>query len=421
MSRVCLISPGHLSTNPRLVKEAMALKDAGFEVSVIHGQFSRWGRDNDIAIAADIGKTASVPFGPTEAPRSVYLRQTILRHMARRLVAAGCSSHLTTEAGYHPIVRDLIARSAAHPADFYIAHDVAALPAAALAAKIHSARFAYDAEDFHLGVLPDTPEHVFEKRLIRIIETRYVSAAAYVTAASPLIAQAYAEAYGIKLPTTIMNVFPKRNGPAAPSASGTTMPGPSIYWFSQTIGPGRGLEIAIQALVVSKARPHLYIRGMPASGFKEQLCGLAVSVGVADQLHFLEPVAPCELEQLGSAYDIGYSGEQAFSENNSRAISNKLFSYVISGIPIVASDTLAHCSMSGAFGMAMEIFRKNDVQSLADSFDKILCDHKRLNDARQHAWQLGQQCFNWEREQKIFVELVQASFPQKQRSHEESY
>ena len=38
--RVCLISPGHLASNPRLVKEADALYEAGFAVKVIAGDTS---------------------------------------------------------------------------------------------------------------------------------------------------------------------------------------------------------------------------------------------------------------------------------------------------------------------------------------------------------------------------------------------
>src|SRR5581483_4675772 len=81
-------------------------------------------------------------------------------------------------------------------ADLYIAHYPAALPAAAKAARIHRAHYAYDAEDFHLGDWPDGPAHETRRRLLRAVESRYLPKCAYVTAASPGIADAYAEAYG---------------------------------------------------------------------------------------------------------------------------------------------------------------------------------------------------------------------------------
>ena len=37
VERICLVSPGHLSSNPRLVKEADALHEAGYAVRVVAG------------------------------------------------------------------------------------------------------------------------------------------------------------------------------------------------------------------------------------------------------------------------------------------------------------------------------------------------------------------------------------------------
>ena len=115
------------------------------------------------------------------------------------------------------------ARSAAAakrvPADLYIAHYPAALPAAAIAARRHGALYAFDAEDFHLGDWPEGPGASSSKRrLIRAIEGRYLPGCAYVTAASPGIADAYAEAYGIARPTVAAECLPPRAGAAGPDA-----------------------------------------------------------------------------------------------------------------------------------------------------------------------------------------------------------
>lgn len=93
-------------------------------------------------------------------------------------------------------------------AELYIAHYPAALPAAAAAARRHGALYAYDAEDFHLGDWPDDPAYALEKQLVRSIEARYLPGCAYVTAASPGIADAYCKAFDIDRPRVILNVFP---------------------------------------------------------------------------------------------------------------------------------------------------------------------------------------------------------------------
>lgn len=409
MKRICLISPGHLSTNPRLVKEALSLKYAGFEVTVIHGRFNQWGAENDVAIAREIGSTTAVPFGPVAASRVTYLRQNIIRHGAKLLVRTGRSCPTVVETSHHPIVQDIIAATLAQPADLYIAHYVAALPAAAKAAQRYGTLYAFDAEDFHLGVLSDSPENVPEKETVRAIERRYLPGAAYVTAASPLIAEAYAESYGITLPTTILNVFPKRNAPPASSPGGTAQPGPSLYWFSQTIGPGRGLETAVEAISRAASKPHLYLRGIAAPGYRERLCGLALKAGIADRLHFLEAAAPDELERLGSAYDLGFIGELPETINRRIALTNKLFSYILGGLPILASNIPAHSAIAPDFGPAMGLYAVHDPLSLASAIDAILLDPARLAEARAHAWRLGQDQHNWDREQTRFLETVRVA------------
>ena len=50
--KVCLVSPGHLSSNPRLVKEANALAEAGYQVHVIYGNSFPPARMRDEAVLA---------------------------------------------------------------------------------------------------------------------------------------------------------------------------------------------------------------------------------------------------------------------------------------------------------------------------------------------------------------------------------
>jgi glycosyltransferase involved in cell wall biosynthesis len=397
-----------LSTNPRLVKEALALKSAGFEVTVVHGSFKAWGVAADHAIAAEIGSTCAVPFGPVEATRARYLRQTLVRRTAHALVGRGAGAQPIVEAAHSPIMADLASATLQVRADLYIAHYVASLPAASRAAERYGTQYAFDAEDFHLGDLPDTPKHSLDKKIIRAIEGRYLPGAAYVTAASPMIADAYAETYNIPLPTTVLNVFPTRNAPSGPTLRGTVAPGPSVYWFSQTIGPGRGLETAIEAIARAKSRPHLYLRGAPAGCYASEMRQFAAKIGVAERLHLLEPAAPDELERLGATYDLGYVGELAQTKNRQIAITNKLFSYILGGLPSLASDIPSHCRIATDLGLATSIFPIGNAAALADAFDSLLLDPPRLAAARAHAWWLGQNRYNWEAEAPVFLERVQS-------------
>jgi hypothetical protein len=219
--RICLITPGHLSTNPRLVKEADALTDAGYEVDVISGDFMEWGRRQDRTYASRPWRlSAALTFGPLSPPaRRVW--QALRQKIARAAVGWGANNRAIAEAAWHPIATELIAAAKRVKADLYVAHYTAALPAAAKAAIAHKSKYAFDAEDFHPGEPPAGPEHETERQLIRSIEGRYLPGAVYVTASSPGIADAYMDAYGIARPVVLLNVFPRSHAPAATTPCGT--------------------------------------------------------------------------------------------------------------------------------------------------------------------------------------------------------
>lgn len=382
------------------------MRTSGRATSIICGHFNAWGAASDAPLMAELGSVTAIPFGPAQAPRATYVRQSVIRHGARALIRLGIEVQSVVESAHAPIVRDLVAAARNADADLFVAHYVAALPAAARAAAHHGSAYSFDAEDFHLGDLPDTPEHALERQIIRAIEARYLPGAAYVTAASPLIAEEYATNYAIPLPTVILNVFPKTNAPVAPTPAGWTKPGPSLYWFSQTIGPGRGLETALEAIARAECRPHLYLRGAPAEGYDTHLRSLAERAGVGDRLHILGLVAPDELERINAGYDLGYVGELAETRNRQIALTNKVFSYLIAGVPSLATDIPAHRQLAPQLGKAMSLFPIGDAAALAAALDRYLLDTDRLASARAHAWYLGQMRFNWDCEQKRLLEAI---------------
>ena len=173
--RVCILTPGHLSTNPRLVKEADALAEAGFDVSVLAADFIPWAQDADRSFADRSwqGRPNTVLWTAC-ASLSSRIVQLLRQRLARLMVAAGVRSAPIVLAAWHPIGPDLVRAALDVRADLYIAHYPAALPAAAIAAQHHQARYAFDAEDYHLGDTPDGPEYNAQRQMLRAIEDRYL-------------------------------------------------------------------------------------------------------------------------------------------------------------------------------------------------------------------------------------------------------
>lgn len=397
MARICVITPGAIGSNPRVVKEADALSAAGHDVHVIST------RTLDIVDLRDADILARAAW----TSERIDLRRPIPRKSLRLVQLAARALHAATglagAEAFSPFGCALNARVLSHRADLYIAHYVAALPLAARAARLHGTKYAFDAEDFHSGELPSGAR---QNKFIREIEGRWLPGCAYVTAAAPGIADAYRETYNIERPSVVLNVFPRSQAPDAVQRSGTVAPGPTVYWFSQSIGPDRGLECAVKAVARAGTKPHLYLRGSDAYGFGEQLMRLAASLGAAEQVHLLPPAGPQDMERMASIYDVGLVGETGNTRNHQIALSNKQFTYLLAGLPILMSDTPGHVTFAEQAPGATYLYRTEDPEDLARGLDMLLGDPSRLARARKTSFELGQTRFNWETEQIKFLQLV---------------
>ncbi len=406
---ICLVTPGHLSTNPRLVKEADALSAAGYAVSIVAARFIPWADAADSEFAVRPWRVKKVAFGPL-AGRPTHVAQSLMR---RFCLFAWRGLGLWPERAFHPVIPSLTRAACSTQADFYIAHNLAALPAAYQAAKKHGAKLGFDAEDFHSGEMTNTPENAHRLRLMREIEMRYLPRCDYLTAASPGIAKAYAVAYGVPVPTVILNVFPLPDPPVAPSDHGAAQPSPSLYWFSQTIGPDRGLEKVVEAIARSKSRPCLFLRGNPAPGYQQVLTELAEQLGAGDRLRFLAPAQPGEMVSLAAEYDLGLATELSTTVNRDICLSNKLFTYLLAGLPVLASATAAQSELAADLPDAVFAYPQQDACVLAEKMDELLLSPFRLASARRAAWQRGHRQFNWDLEKCTFLKVIESALDQR--------
>lgn len=404
--RVCLISSGHLGSNPRLVKEADALHDAGAEVHVISLNTttlaSVQARDAAISVQARWSSQRVSTLG-----RLQRILRGLLRRAARLLFGWGISLPMVVHTAFDPRIGKLTKASCRVKADIYIAHNLAALPAAYEAARTHGAKLGFDAEDFHSGEYSLDGKHTLAIRYTEWIERHYIPRCDHVTAASPGIARAYARLCAIRQPVVVLNVFPLNQAPLAATASSGRSQRPALYWFSQTIGTGRGLEVVIRAIAAAHCKPTLYLQGVLAAGYREELDSLLASLGLQGRVHLLPPVLPDELVPLAAGYDAGIASEMADdSPNRAVALSNKLFTYLLAGIPVLASDTPGQAEFAAACGDAVQLYPQRDSAALARLMDAMLEDPQYLRHLREQAWRLGQQRYHWEKEQAPLVQSV---------------
>jgi hypothetical protein len=406
---IALIAPGHISSTPRLVKEADALVDAGYRVHVIAGgNFEAAG-----ALDASILETARWDFTRVASNGPGALCRKVLRGISRRLVvhATFASPNVAARAS-HAFSLRLGAVAARTRATLYVGHCIPALPAAALAARTTSSAYGFDAEDFHDAESNAVLNEPAERISVHLLQSRFLPGCAHLTAAAPLISQRYAENYGVH-PRTVLNVFPRAQAPAAPVNPGPiTEERPAvIYWFSQTIGPGRGLEAVVAILGRMRTQVELHLRGYPAAGYAVELQALATRAGLRRPIRFLLPGPPAEMARLAAAADLGLSTEDRLPPNRDICLTNKIFIYLLAGVPQLLSDTAAQSALAPDLGEAAILGNLGRPESVARMLDEYFGQPARIAAARKAAWGLAQSRYCWDIERSKFLDSIRGAVP----------
>ncbi|MCS3700187.1 glycosyltransferase involved in cell wall biosynthesis [Salinibacter ruber] len=402
---VCLVTSGQPSTNPRLVKEADALVEAGAGVHVVACKFEEWADDADDSFDDRAWTTHWLRFG-TQAPRWLDLYQRARRRACREVSRLVGMQPGLAERAFHYVIPELTRTTSRIPADLYIAHNLAALPPAHRAACRQEARLGFDAEDFHRGQFADRSAQSIEQRLTEHLEAQHMPHCDYLTAASDGIGAAYADVLDVPAPTTILNVFPWSDRDAEVPRDGLDAERPdgarSLYWFSQTIGPDRGLQDALRALPHLPEDVVLSLRGQWAPWYESEFREQAQALGVHDRVRHLDLVPPEELIVRTGEHDIGLALEHPVCQNRRICVTNKLFTYLLAGIPFVATETSGQKPIVQGLPDAARGYAPGDVDGFATAAESLL-------DARcasETALRAAKERYSWDVEKKTFLTVV---------------
>lgn len=402
--RILLISSGQPSLNPRLVKEADALVEYGYDVTVLYQYWNKWGTDFDKKLLPK-KKWAAIRIGGDPVhQKSIYLFTKLQFKVGQYLFKMFGPNNVLGELAIGRCTNFLIDKAAKIHADLYIAHNLGALPAAVKAAKKFKAKCGFDAEDFHRQESSDNTNSITFK-LAKFIEDRYLPKLDYFTASSPLIAYKYQEIYPELKPEVIHNVFPKHSIKKANAKKD----GIQLFWFSQTIGKGRGIEDAIKALGILK-KEHICIQllGNIDEYHQNYFSNLAVNAGLKEhQIKYISPVFSEEIFEIASNCDIGLALEQELPLNRDICLTNKIFTYLTAGIAVVASETSSQKKFILENPTVGKSFAIGDFNSLSKIINAYDMDRTMLTLTKENARILASEKYNWENEQEKFIQIVE--------------
>lgn len=392
--RITIVTAGHLSSCPRMLKAADAVFNAGYRVRVVSARHTPWASEADLTVRA----TRRWDWTVVDYDRSTARRRQLLTgvrfHMAQAAAKAIGPARVPLPVAIRAYSRahdELVRAIASEPADFVYGGTTGALAAAAEAGRQLGVPYALDLEDFHsaeaAGKDGDLPNALAER-----IEREILEGAAFLTAGSPMIAEAYAEKYGVH-PRPIHNTFSLgRQVPVAREAGQPLR----LYWFSQTLGPDRGLEVVIEAAGRAGVEAELHLRARAIPAYLHTLRHLQRDVAPSLTLVHHEPAAPDDMVALAHAFDAGLSCEDPTSLNHQICLGNKIFTYLAAGVPVVMSATPAQARLARDLDRAALSYAPGDVDALAGHIQRLAKDGDLRRCSRLAARAAAERRWHWE-------------------------
>lgn len=394
IKKIVLITTGQPATNPRIVKEADALHAAGYEITVLYNYYISWAEEADKKLLQKVSWSYQLLGGSPNGSKILFNYTRLRFKLANLFNKYFRNKLLVAERAQSRAYDELLEAAKNIKGDWYIGHNLGALAIAVNAAKHNNAKAGFDFEDYHRG----ENDYITKEELSRIIylENKYVPALDYISASSPMIADKIAVNFPEKKGKiiTLLNCFPLAQQPVfrEKDEHDKTL---QLFWFSQTIGLNRGLEILIEAMLKMKDKNiHLTLAGRSNEDFKQYIDKFALSI--KDQIHFAGIINPEEIPAFAAEFDVGMALELSEPENRNICLTNKVFTYLLAGNAIILSQTNMQLDFNQLYKIGAS-YKTNNIKDLSmkiNSFRNI----QNLRSQRLHNFILAKEIFNWDRE-----------------------
>lgn len=389
MAKISIVTSGHISTNPRVWREADALAAAGHDVTVI----GVWLDAKQAGMDQEMLRRRSWVYRPAADLRGRAFWHRFRARLGRTLLSAKiCDPHAF---GY--AVDRILQAAIQQKAVLTICH---LEPAMWVGTQLHKrgSRIGADIEDWHSEALPDSnpPQRIF----LRALEREMLKRSVHAATTSHAMAAALAQRYQCTEPKVIYNSVPsvpfcdtQRSGPMR------------LLWFSQTLGKDRGLQDVFAALPLLRGDWTLELRANTSAGMRAWVES-QVAPSMRSRIAIEPTVPPEQLASVVEQCDAGLAPEQPSCGNKALTIANKLFQYLQCGLSVAASDTPGQREILNAFPQGGSLYRPGNGDSLAGILNGWLTDPAKLRSRRQAIATEANQRFAYERQAKILLDSV---------------
>jgi glycosyltransferase involved in cell wall biosynthesis len=375
--RICVVTSQPAATEPRARRHAIAASEAFPEAEVTLVDVAPAGTplvDPPELAAARVERRTLVH--PTRQSNVVSLAYRKLQ------VATARGWHLVTGTVTEPVFGDwaigLTEQLRQLQADLYIAHQLDTWSPAALAASQFGAKLVVDCMEYYSDM--GDGQTAFLTDASKTLERNILPRCALVLASSDALADALAKEFEIPRPLALYNTPKTRR--LLPRKEADTF---DLYWRNTVIGFGqRGLDDALAAVARLPEEIRLNLQGRMPSDGGIRLRRRIAELGIAGRVNLLPSYSGDVAVEQAAFHTIGLCLERRGPVNHDYTVSNKLFDYMMAGLPVIAPNLCGQRFIIERSGGGL-LFEPGSVDSLREQILRLCMDRTLLRTLSENA------------------------------------
>ncbi|PET76079.1 glycosyl transferase [Bacillus sp. AFS001701] len=428
--KVCAFVFNHFTNDARVLRECSALAEVGYEVDLIclHDDSKTLPKKEMLEGFQVIRVNNSLPFGINLLFKySNSIMKLCMRNFFTKLVAALIAIiaiyflpifslliiaiigifgnrivRVACTRGYN--ILQMIYHGLKKNYDIYHANDLNTLPQGIICAKLFKkSKLIYDSHEVQ------SSRSGYENPIFGKIEKFLIKYIDIMIHENDTRAKYTQELYDIPYPEVIHNYpfvsYPEKSKSINLHEKLNLPADEPILLYQGGIQKGRGLELIVKATPLFKRGTVVFIGD---GKIKPLLLEMVNEMNLHDRIKFIDKVPVADLLNYTRNAYLGFQILNNINFNHYSASSNKLFEYLMSGVPVVACSfpEIIKVVEGEHTGICVD---SHDIQSIADGVNTLLDDSKLRNELSKNCL-VARHKYNWENEKQIFLAIYDKLF-----------
>ncbi|WP_207644734.1 glycosyltransferase [Caloranaerobacter ferrireducens] len=420
--KICMFVWNHFTNDARVLREAIALTEAGYEVDVVavhdpkNPHLSRKETLNGFNVIR-VKRYPNIYIKIQELKRKVFKTKKIVKNkkmLVLLMIPAAIllfplflvykliylflkkTKFLKTYIRFCIFLR-MIKEGLRKDYDIYHSNDLNTLPQGYICKLIKKSKLIYDSHEVQTSRTGYVGKQYYylEKFLIKKIDKMIMT--------TDTRAEYTAKLYGIEKPEVVHNYpfyrVPQKHSVDLYKLLDITKEEP-ILLYQGGIQQGRGLEKIVEAIPKIKKGVIVFIGD---GKIKNEIIKLCEEIGVMDRVRFVPKVPVNELLNYTQNAYLGFQVLQNICYNHYSTLSNKLFEYIMAEVPVVASSfpEIKKVVEGERVGVTIDPHESENIAKavnfMIDNPDKYAEYKANCKKAREK--------YNWEREKENFIRI----------------